>query len=93
MMTWLLIKYAVKADKMTYALDMGKRTSLILDPSLMEEAAKVLGTRGPTATVRKSLEEVVRREKLKRVSEWEFPDDFMERLERMRRPRTFDFKD
>jgi len=78
---------------MTYALDMGKRTSLILDPSLMEEAAKVLGTRGPTATVRKSLEEVVRREKLKRVSEWEFPDDFMERLERMRRPRTFDFKD
>jgi hypothetical protein len=72
---------------------MGKRTSVILQPDLLDEAAEILGTRGPTATVRKSLEEVVRREKLKRVSEWEFPDDFMEQLERMRQPRTFDFED
>jgi hypothetical protein len=77
---------------MTYAFPMGKRTSLILDTSLMEEAAKVLGTRGPTATVRKSLEEIVRREKLKRVSEWEFPDDALERLWEMRKPRKFDFE-
>ena len=78
---------------MPYTLDMGKRTSVILQPDLLDEAAEILGTRGPTATVRKSLEEVVRREKLKRVSEWEFPDDFMEQLERMRQPRTFDFED
>lgn len=78
---------------MPYTLDMGKRTSLILDPSLMEEASKVLGTRGPTATVRKSLEEVVRREKLKRVAQWEFPEDALERLWEMRKPRKFDFED
>jgi hypothetical protein len=93
MMTGLYVKYAIKGDQMPYALAMGKRTSLILDTSLMEEAARILGTRGPTATVRKSLEEVVRREKLKRVSEIEFPEDALERLWEMRRPRTFDFKD
>jgi len=78
---------------MPYTLDMGKRTSVILEPDLLNEAAEILGTRGPTATVRKSLEEVVRREKLKRVSEIEFPEDALERLWEMRRPRTFDFKD
>jgi len=72
---------------------MGKRTSVILEPDLLNEAAEILGTRGPTATVRKSLEEVVRREKLKRVSQWEFPDDALERLWEMRKPRKFDFED
>jgi len=78
---------------MPYTLDMGKRTSVILEPDLLNEAAEILGTRGPTATVRKSLEEVVRREKLKRVSQWEFPDDALERLWEMRKPRKFDFED
>jgi hypothetical protein len=78
---------------MPYTLDMGKRTSLILDPSLMEAAAKVLGTRGPTATVRKSLEGVVRQAHLDRLAEWELPEDFPEQLKRMREPRTFDFED
>jgi hypothetical protein len=78
---------------MPYTLAMGKRTSLILEPDLLKEAAKILGTRGPTATVRKSLEETVRREKLRRLAEIEFPEDALERLWEMRRPRTFDFKD
>jgi hypothetical protein len=78
---------------MPYTLAMGKRTSLILEPSLLEEAARVLGTKGPTATVRKSLEETVRQERLNRLAQWEFPEDALERLEQMRRPRKLDFED
>jgi Arc/MetJ family transcription regulator len=70
---------------------MGKRTSLIVDPVLLEEAAEMLGTKGPTATVREALERIVRQEHLKRLAQWEFPEDALERLEEMRRPRTFDF--
>ena len=76
---------------MPYSLSMGKRTSLILEPSLLEEASKILGTKGPTATVRKSLEGVVRQAHLERLAQWELPEDFPEQLERMRQPRTFDF--
>ena len=75
---------------MPYNLNMGKRTSLILEPSLLEEASKILGTKGPTATVRKSLEGVVRQAHLDRLARWELPEDFPEQLERMRQPRTFD---
>ena len=85
--------YADKGKSMPYNLPMGKRTSLILDPRLLEETAKILGTKGPTATVRRSLEEVVRQEKLSRLARMEFPEDALERLEQMRRPRTFDFGD
>lgn len=68
-----------------------KRTSLILDPSQLADAARVLGTKGPTATVREALERVVRQERLDRLARWEFPEDALERLERMREPRKFDF--
>ncbi len=71
---------------------MGKRTSLIVEPKLLAEAAQVLGTKGPTATVREALEHVVRRAALERLAQWEFPDDALERLQRMREPRKFDFE-
>jgi hypothetical protein len=70
---------------------MGKRTSLIVEPALLEDAARVLGTHGPTATVRESLKRVVRQEHLNRLTAVEFPDDALEQLERTRRPRTFEF--
>ena len=70
---------------------MGKRTSLIVEPALLEDAARVLGTSGPTATVRESLKRVVRQDHLDRLSQVEFPEDALEQLERMRRPRIFDF--
>lgn len=70
---------------------MGKRTSLIVDPTLMEEAAAMLGTKGPTATVRAALERAVRQERLDRLAQLELPEDFMDQLERMREPRKFDF--
>lgn len=70
---------------------MGKRTSLIVDPALVEEAAIVLGTKGPTATVRAALERAVRQERLDRLAQLELPEDFMDQLKRMREPRKFDF--
>ena len=49
-----------------------KRTSLNLELDLVAQARAVLGTRGTTDTVHRALEEVVRREKLRRLSEWTF---------------------
>jgi len=76
---------------MRYDRAMGKRTSLIIEPQLLEEAEEMLGTKGPTATVRAALERAVRRVHLERLAKWEFPEDAMERLERMRQPRKFEF--
>ncbi len=71
---------------------MGKRTSLIVEPQLVERAAEILETRGTTATVREALERVVRQADLERLAQWEFPDDALERLRQMREPRKFDFE-
>ena len=51
-----------------YNLDMVKRTSLNLDISLVDEAREVLGTRGTTETVNRALAEVVRQDKLRRLT-------------------------
>ena len=58
-----------------YNLDMIKRTSLNLDMSLVDEARDVLGTNGTTETVHKALAEVVRHEKLRRLTEMVFDVD------------------
>jgi hypothetical protein len=59
-----------------------------LELDLVRQARQVLGTRGTTDTVHRALEEVVRREKLKRLAEW-MPEDLTpEALEELRRPRT-----
>lgn len=50
---------------------MGKHTSLYLDEDLLHEAEVVLGTAGPTGTVRAALEDVVRRARLKNLTEWD----------------------
>ncbi|HEX3608568.1 MAG TPA: hypothetical protein VHU14_02675 [Solirubrobacterales bacterium] len=71
---------------------MGKRTSLIIEPQLLEQAASVLETKGTTATVREALERVVRQAALDSLSQWECPDDFMDELKKMREPRKFDFE-
>lgn len=70
---------------------MGKRTSLIVEPDLLAEAEQLLDTKGPTATVREALGRVVRQERLDHLARWEFPEDALERLKRMREPRKFDF--
>jgi Arc/MetJ family transcription regulator len=59
----------------TYNWDMIKRTSLNLDMSLVDEAREVLGTRGTTETVNQALAEVVRHDKLRRLTEMVFDVD------------------
>ena len=66
-----------------YNLDMIKRTSLNLDMSLVDEAREVLGTNGTTETVHKALVEVVRHDKLRRLTEmvFDFDNDELETSE------------
>lgn len=52
-----------------------------LDHALVAQARDVLGTRGTTDTVHRALAEVVRREKLRRLSEWTFEHLSDEELE------------
>lgn len=61
-----------------------KRTSLNLDLDLVAQAREVLDTRTTTDTIHRALEEVVRREALKRLAEWR-PDMTLEDLARLRR--------
>jgi hypothetical protein len=50
---------------------MPKHTSLYLDQDLLDEARSILGTAGPTGTVRAALEDVVRRARLKNLARWD----------------------
>jgi Arc/MetJ family transcription regulator len=61
-----------------------KRTSLNLNLDLVAQARDVLETRTATETIHRALEEVVRREALRRLAEWR-PDMTLEDLERLRR--------
>jgi hypothetical protein len=63
-----------------------RRTSLNLDFDLVEQAREVLHTSGTTDTVRRALEEVIRRDALRRLAEWR-PELTLEELEEMRQPR------
>jgi Arc/MetJ family transcription regulator len=47
-----------------------RRTSLNLDLGIVAEARDILGTNGTTETVRAALEDVIRRDKLRRLAEW-----------------------
>ena len=51
---------------------MVKRTSLNLDLDLVGQAREVLGSNGTTDTIHRALEEVVRREKLRRLAARDF---------------------
>ena len=53
---------------------MVKRTSLNLDLDLVAEARSVLGSNGTTDTIHRALEDVVRREKLRRLAEYDFSE-------------------
>ncbi len=65
-----------------------KRTSLNLDFDLVGEARSVLGSNGTTDTVHRALEEVVRREKLRRLAEERFADLTPGVLEQLRATRS-----
>ncbi|MGD0453755.1 MAG: type II toxin-antitoxin system VapB family antitoxin [Solirubrobacteraceae bacterium] len=65
-----------------------KRTTINLDSELVAEAREVLHTRNTTDTVQSALREVVRRERLKRLTEWDLGGLTLEDLKEMRRSRT-----
>ena len=64
-----------------------KRTSLNLDLDLVAQARDVLDARTTTETIHRALEEVVRREALKRLTEWDLGGMTLDDLERLRQPR------
>lgn len=67
-----------------------KRTTLLLDPELIAEASQILGTKGTTDTVRASLEETVRRARVRNLVAWELGDASADELDRRRSPRRFE---
>lgn len=66
-----------------------KRTSLNLDLDLVAQAREILDTSTTTDTVHRALEDIIRREALKRLAEWDLGDLTLEDLWRMRQPRRF----
>lgn len=62
----------------------------MLDSTLLAEAQAILGTRSPTETVRRALEEVVRRGRLRALAEHTFEDLTPEMLAELRRTRTWE---
>jgi Arc/MetJ family transcription regulator len=67
---------------------MVRRTTINLDTELVADAREVLKTRNTTDTVHDALREVVRRERLKRLSEWELEGLTLEEIKDMRRSRV-----
>lgn len=61
-----------------------KRTSLNLDLDLVAQARDVLDTRTTTDTIHRALEDVVRNEGLRWLTNWR-PDLTLDDLERLRR--------
>ena len=68
---------------------MVKRTSLNLDLDLVGQARELLGSKGTTDTIHRALEEVVRRERLRRLAAEPFEDLTHEALEQLRQPRSW----
>lgn len=66
-----------------------KRTSINLELDLVAAARDVLGSNGTTDTVHRALEDVVRREKLRRLADERFEDLTPAALEQLRATRTW----
>jgi Arc/MetJ family transcription regulator len=67
---------------------MVRRTTINLDSELVADAREVLKTRNTTDTVHDALRDVVRRERLRRLGEWDLGGMTLEDLKEMRRSRT-----
>jgi Arc/MetJ family transcription regulator len=66
---------------------MVRRTTINLDSELVAEAREVLKTKNTTDTVHDALRDVVRRERLQRLTEWELEGLTLEGIKEMRRSR------
>lgn len=67
---------------------MVKRTTINLDTELVAQAREVLGAGNTTETVHSALRDVVRHDRLRRLSEWDLGGLTLEDLQEMRRSRT-----
>lgn len=67
---------------------MVRRTTINLDSELVANAREVLKTRNTTDTVHDALRDVVRRERLKRLGEWDLEGLTLEGIKEMRRSRV-----
>ena len=65
-----------------------RRTNMNVDTHLVEQAARVLGTHGTTATAHAAMEDVVRRAQRRRLAARDLPDLTPEALAEMRKPRA-----
>lgn len=64
-----------------------KRTSINLDLDLVSQARDVLETRTTTETIHRALEDIIRRDELRKLAEWDLGGMTLDDLERLRRPR------
>ena len=69
-----------------------RRTSLILDLDLVDQARELLGTTTTTETIHRALHEAIGFERRRSLASRDFPDLTVEALEKMRRPRTFELE-
>ncbi len=67
---------------------MVRRTTINLDAELVAQARETLKARNTTDTVHAALREVVRRDRLRRLSEWDLGGMTLDDLREMRRPRA-----
>jgi Arc/MetJ family transcription regulator len=67
---------------------MVRRTTINLDSELVTQAREVLKTKNTTDTVHDALRDVVRRERLQRLTEWELEGLTLEGIKEMRRSRV-----
>lgn len=65
-----------------------RRITANIDTGLLADAARALGTTGPTATLTGALREVVREERLRGLMAHDLSDLTPDALERMRRGRV-----
>lgn len=63
------------------------RTTVSIDADLLSEAGQVLGTARASETVNAAMADVVRRERLRRLAENDFPDLTLASIHEMRRAR------
>jgi len=68
---------------------MRKHTTLNIDPDLVAEAQEVLGTKSVTDTIHAALDDIVRRNRRRRLLTYDLPDLTREALEEMRSVRRF----
>jgi Arc/MetJ family transcription regulator len=66
---------------------MVRRTTINLDSELVADAREVLKTKNTTDTVHDALRDVIRRDRLRRLGEWDLGGKTLEDLQELRRSR------